>query len=141
MAVPLIPIMKMLMSPQVWGPLMGYMALSKAGDITSSQMLHGKQMSLEERKLNAMVKAMTNKQEVEERMYGEMKTERGEQRNYLASMREGDRAHETNKMMLTDMLGSDDRNMALMMSMLNNSQPTRQRFPQNPMPYAQLTQL
>jgi len=135
------PILQFLMSSKFMLPVLGYMAASKVADITTRQLTHGKQMGLEEKKLAAMIKAMTSKQEVEKRMYGEMKGERDEQRDYLSSMRDKDRSHETDMLMLKKMLGSDDRNAAMMMAMMGNSQRKEQRFPQVPIPYAQLTQL
>ena len=142
MVVPLAaPIMSMVSNPWFWGSIMAYMGLSKTADITTGQLIHGKQMGLEEKKLAAMIKAMTSKQEVEKRMYGEMKGERDEQRDYLASMREGDRSHEEEMMVLKDMLGSDDKNRAMMMAMMGNNRPRERQYPQVPIPYAQLTQL
>ena len=131
-----------LAQPSVWGTLMAYMGVSKGLDIYSQQKVRGGQISLEEKKLNAMIKAMTNKQEVQERMYGEMKDERGEQRNYLAAMREGDRGHELGMMMLKNMMQGREQNTAMQQSMIGNmSRPSQRTYPQRSTPYAQLTQL
>lgn len=129
--------------PAMIGLFIAYLAGSKMLGTYQAGKVNKAQMGLEEKKLAAMIKAMTSKQGAEALMFKELKAERGEQREYLEAARDEDRSFELDKMMLGNALGANDKRMAMLTAMMGSMAGSQRgtELSDRPMPFSQLTQL